>query len=65
MTSKPCPVCAMVSTIVSKMDADILVKSMGDAEQRAQANAVRRWKAVIEAELRKGERKAGRYEVGV
>jgi len=53
-----------ISTIVSMMDADILVKSLGSSEQRAQANALQRWKTRIEAELRKAEAAPGRYEVG-
>jgi len=46
-----------IARLVTMMDADILVKSMGNSEQRAQAEALRRWKAKIEAELR---RAAGR-----
>ena len=53
-----------ISRLVTMIDADILVKSLGSSEQRAQANALQRWKTRIEAELRKAEKAPGRYEVG-
>ena len=51
-----------ISTIVSKMDATILVKRMGGSEDQAVANALDRYRRQIEAALRKAER-AERYTV--